>query len=103
MKQIIYEWVRNIVSYQLIVSIVINMIPQNEYIKYVRFFLGMLFLLITIQPVIRIFSLTETIDTRYAKQIWEREVKENTLEWNLEEWSEPGGKNEISKNGDKER
>lgn len=103
MKQIMYEWVRNIVSYQLIVSIVINMIPKNEYIKYVRFFLGMLFLLITIQPVFRLFSLTETMDTRYARQIWEREVKENDLEWNLEEWSETGGKKDISQNGNKER
>ena len=85
MKEILYEWIRNMVFYQLLISIIINLIPSNAYLKYIRFFLGMLFIVIAIQPVFRVFKLTETIDSAYIQKMLEQELEENSFSLSLKE------------------
>ena len=92
MKEVFYEWIRNIVFYQLLSSIILNMIPATTYQKYIRFFLGMLFLVITIQPVLELLQLTDNMDVNYVQEMLERELEENKLEFNMEE---AGGENEV--------
>lgn len=99
MKTAIYEWIKNIVFYQLVVSIVINMIPDNAYQKYVRFFLGMLFLVIVIQPIFQLMNMTESIDGRYMQEMWEKDLEENSIEFDMGERQKSDGKVENSKYG----
>lgn len=81
MKEILYDWVRNLVFYQILTSIIINMIPANVYEKYIRFFLGMLFIIIAMQPVLKTFRLADTLDVGYVHQMLEQEFQENKEEW----------------------
>lgn len=99
MKTAIYEWIKNIVFYQLVVSIVMNMIPDDVYQKYVRFFLGMLFLVIVIQPIFQIMNMTESIDGRYMQEMWEKDLEENSIEFDMGEWQGSDGKVENPKYG----
>lgn len=85
MKTAIYEWIKNIVFYQLLISIVMNMIPDNAYQKYVRFFLGMLFLVIVTQPVFQMMNMAESIDNRYMQEMWEKSLEENSIELDMGE------------------
>ncbi len=85
MKEMIYEWVRNLVFYQLITSIIINLIPGNAYVKYIRFFMGMLFVLIAIQPVLKVMRLADKIDVSYVHEMLEQEMEEQDFELYLEE------------------
>lgn len=85
MKEIFYDWIRNIVFYQLLSSIILNIIPGDKYQKYVRFFLGMLFLLISIRPVLEILQLTDDMDVSYVQQMLERDLEENKVEFDVEE------------------
>lgn len=85
MKEVIYEWVRNMVFYQLLVSIILNMIPNNTYQKYIRFFLGMLFIIIAIQPVLKGLQLMEKMDVHYVHEMMEQELNENSLEFHMED------------------
>lgn len=103
MKTAIYEWVKNIVFYQLIVSIIINMIPNDTYQKYIRFFLGMLFLVITIHPIFKMLNLTENIDHRYVQEMWKKELKEKCMEFDMGEWQKSDGKVENSQARNEER
>lgn len=84
MKEVFYEWIRNMVFYQLLVSIVMNMIPSETYQKYIRFFLGMLFIVIAVQPVLKILQLSEQMDIQYVQEMMERELKENESEFHME-------------------
>lgn len=99
MKTAIYEWIKNIVFYQLVVSIVINMIPDNAYQKYVHFFLGMLFLVIVIRPIFQLMNMTESIDGRYMQEMWEKDLEENSIEFDMGERQKSDGKVENSKYG----
>lgn len=99
MKDAVFEWIKMIVFYQLLVSIVVNMIPDTPYQKYIRFFLGLLFLLLVIRPVFRILNLSGQIDTRYMQEMWEKELEENSLEIDMGEWRQSDGEKENPKTG----
>jgi stage III sporulation protein AF len=85
MREMLYEWVRNIVFYQMITSIIINLIPSNAYVKYIRFFMGMLFVLIAIQPLLKVVRLAEKVDVSYVHEVLEQELEEQDFELYLEE------------------
>ena len=48
--------------FYLLEQTVLNLILGKIYEKYVRFYLGLLLVLLLLQPVLRIFRLTETLD-----------------------------------------
>lgn len=102
MKEVIYAWIRNMVFYQLLISIVMNLIPNDTYQKYIRFFLGMLFIVIAIQPVLQILHVSESMDLQYIQEMVEQELKENSLEFDMEGWQEPDGKSEEFDEGNEE-
>ena len=85
MKEVLYDWVRNLVFYQILISIVMNLIPQNVYVKYIRFFLGMLFIIIAMQPVLKAFRLAERMDVSYVQRMIEQELQEGEPEIDYEE------------------
>ena len=85
MKEVLYDWVRNLVFYQILISIVMNLIPQNVYVKYIRFFLGMLFIIIAMQPVLKAFRLAERMDVSYVHRMIEQELQEGEPEIDYEE------------------
>lgn len=102
MKAAIYEWIRNIVFYQLLISIVMNLLPDDVYKKYIRFFLGMLFLVIVMQPVFHVLDLSENMDISYYKKQWENELEENKLELDVREWQKSDGEMEDPENRNEE-
>ena len=90
------------VFYQLLISIVMNLIPNDTYQKYIRFFLGMLFIVIAIQPVFQILQVSESMDLQYIQEMMEQELEENSLEFDMEGWQEPDGKSEEPDEGNEE-
>ena len=58
----ILNMVRYVAVFYLLEQTVLNLLPGKIYEKYVRFYLGLLLVLLLLQPVLRIFRLTETLD-----------------------------------------
>lgn len=94
MKEVFYEWVRNLVFYQLLTTIIVHMIPDEIYQKYLRFYLGLLFVVIAIQPVFQILNLSQEMDMRYVQELWDREYEEQKKELNLKTEQEVSEKND---------
>ncbi len=74
MVAFIYEWIENIAFYLVILVAVMQMIPQNSYQKYIRFFAGMILILMLAGPIFRIFGMTELQNTEYENAM--REIEE---------------------------
>ncbi len=55
----IYEWIENLAFYMVIVAVGIQMIPDENYKKYIRFFAGMILILLLVEPIVRIFGMNE--------------------------------------------
>lgn len=46
----VYEWIKTIVFYMILITVVLNILPSGKYHKYVRFFSGMILILLVMQP-----------------------------------------------------
>lgn len=69
----IYEWMENIAFYLVILVAIMQMIPQSSYQKYIRFFAGMILILMLTGPILRIFGMTELQSTAYQDAMREIE------------------------------
>ena len=69
----IYEWMENIAFYLVILVAIMQMIPKNSYQKYIRFFAGMILILMLAGPILRIFGMTELQSTAYQSALQEIE------------------------------
>lgn len=59
------EWIRNIAVFFILLTTVMNLLPQNHYKKYVRFFLGLVLIVWMIHPVLGLFGLEDKMSSRY--------------------------------------
>lgn len=72
--QAILDMVRMIAVFYLLEQMVLQLIPGERYERYVRFYLGLLLILLLLQPVFQIFRLSEQLDQKVFLQ--EREMEE---------------------------
>ena len=70
----ILNMVRYVAVFYLLEQMVLNLLPGKLYERYVRFYLGLLLVLLLLQPVFRIFRLTEQIDGAALVYELEQEV-----------------------------
>ena len=61
----IYEWMKNIAFYLVIMVAVMQMIPKSNYQKYIRFFAGMILILMLAGPLLRIFGMMDFQSSEY--------------------------------------
>ncbi|TGY95426.1 hypothetical protein E5329_14760 [Petralouisia muris] len=54
--EIIYTWVKNIVCFYIFMNIIIHLLPRESYRKYVRFFSGMLLMILVATPVLSVLG-----------------------------------------------
>ena len=69
----IYDWMENIAFYLVIMVAVMQMIPKSSYQKYIRFFAGMILILMLAGPILKLFGMTELHNTEYQNAIQEIE------------------------------
>ncbi len=74
--QEILDMVRYVAVFYLLEQMVLNLLPGKIYEKYVRFYLGLLLVLLLLQPIFRIFRLTEKLDAKALIYELEQEVEE---------------------------
>lgn len=91
----IREWLSQIVCYLCLMTLMLYVIPDTGLKRYVRFFLGILFILVVLEPFEKIFGgetfliSFEQNSRKGLQQIYEsgREGLEDTLEsWNEENY-----------------
>jgi len=69
MLNYIYQWIENISFYLIIIVAVIQMMPDNSYKKYVRFFAGMILILMLCGPILKIFGMTSYQNIEYQNAL----------------------------------
>lgn len=54
--RVITEWIRTVLVFYFLMSIVLHLISTEQYKKFVRFFIGIVFALMLMQPVMRVLG-----------------------------------------------
>ena len=79
----LYDWVKNLAIFMILISLIRNLLPKSNYEKYVRLFTGMLAVLLVLQPFIKILGMQDSIDDLFSLDIYSQEMdamKENFLQ-----------------------
>ncbi len=69
----IFDWVKSIVFYLILLTVVTNLLPSKKYEKYVKLFTGMLMVIIVIKPITQVFSVDEIFDRNFLEMLGEGE------------------------------
>lgn len=81
MTEYLYQWLQNLSFYLIIVHMVIQLIPNNSYKKYIRFYTGLLLIVLLVAPILKLFGMEQGFkniynSVEYKQQI--REIEEST-------------------------
>jgi stage III sporulation protein AF len=70
------DWVRQIAVFYILMTVVQQLLPGKKYRKYVRLYLGVVFILLVISPVFSLTGLTESL-TAALNQVQEEIARED--------------------------
>lgn len=76
MFQYLYEWAQNLAFYMVLVTVALHAVPDSGYKKYIRFFTGMVLILMIVTPIFRIFGMDSQIVNFYKSREYEAKLKE---------------------------
>ena len=62
MISFIQDWVRNILIYLILITIIQSLLPQGQYVKYIKVFTGLILMIIVLMPVVSISGLDKKIN-----------------------------------------
>ena len=70
----IYEWIKNLVCYLIFTTMIGHMIPDKKYEKYLRLFVGMVFLLLLVSPLADLCGLEYQVTEAFARLTFQNEA-----------------------------
>lgn len=76
MFQYFYEWAQNLAFYMVLVTVVLHAVPDSGYKKYIRFFTGMVLILMILTPIFKIFGMDSQIVNFYQSREYEAKLRE---------------------------
>ena len=79
MFEFLYEWMQNLAYYLVLVTAFLHMIPGESYKKYVRFFTGIVLVIILIAPVFQLSGHMEKVNTILQTEELEEKLEEIKL------------------------
>lgn len=72
----IYEWIKNLCFYMILVSAFLKVLPGKEYDKYIQFFSGVVLILLLLTPILRLSGMEDSIFELYQSNEYKMEKKE---------------------------
>lgn len=76
MLEEIYGWIQNISVYLIVMAAVMHAIPGKDYGKYIRFFSGLVLILLLSTPLLKLAGMEGTFRTLYRGKEYELERRE---------------------------
>ena len=80
LKEELYLWIRNLAVFYIFFTAILNLVPDQKYEKYVRFFMGLLLIFMMSTPVFSILGkgpeLTKSFLDNFSKENREKELQE---------------------------
>ena len=67
---------QNLAFYMVLATVVLYAVPDSGYKKYIRFFTGMVLILMIITPIFRIFGMDSYVVNFYRSREYEEKIRE---------------------------
>ncbi len=72
----ICEWFGNIAVFLVVITAVMHAVPGKDYVKYIRFFSGLILILLLFTPVLKLFGMEERFREIYSGAEYEMRRRE---------------------------
>lgn len=79
MTEGIYSWIQSLACFFVLLSAVLNFLPDNSYKKYVQYYMGLLLLSVLLSPLLTLSGMKEQV-ALYAEEFWQ-ELEEGQEQW----------------------
>ena len=71
----IYDWIRDIIGYMVLMTAILNFLPDRKYVKYFRLFSGTLLILLIFRPAIEFTGLEEQTAGLFERITFQNDAK----------------------------
>lgn len=72
----LFEWIQNIAFYLILITAVLHIIPSTTYKNYIRFFTGLILILLLIQPILSLTKGDIALEQVYQNATYKQQKKE---------------------------
>lgn len=72
MKEL-YQWLQDLAVYLILVSAILQALPQESYQKYIWFFSGLVLIILLMTPLLRLTDMEDSFRSRVQEQNMEQE------------------------------
>lgn len=76
MFEFFYEWMKNIAFFTVLMTAVTHILPETDYRKYVRFYMGLLLVILLAAPVFRLFGSKNELEQLYQGSVYQKQMQE---------------------------
>ena len=84
--QAVYGWVKNIIYFMIFLAVVNNLLADSKYEKYIRFFAGMVLILLVVSPLTGKMRLDEQISSMFQSISLHNDASDLKSQlWNMDE------------------
>ena len=71
-----FGWIQDIAFYTLLMVVVLHVLPEKNQRKYLKFFMGIVLMILVMSPFLSALGLDRQLDEIYARQTYDRELQE---------------------------
>ncbi len=64
---VVYAWVKNVVCFYIFLTVILHLLPRDNYQKYVRLFSGMLLMILVFSPVLSLLKKEDALLQRISQ------------------------------------
>lgn len=65
------EWIQNIAVFLIVSAAVLHAVPGEDYRKYIRFFTGLILILLLAGPILEISGMARSFEVNYRRNLTE--------------------------------
>lgn len=78
MKEFLYGWIRDIAFYAILMTVILHLLPEEGQKKYVRFFMGIVLMLVVLSPLLSVAGLSGTLEQHLRRATYDEELQNFT-------------------------
>ena len=78
---VIYEWVRPIIYFSLFITILLQILPSDKYMKYIRFFVGLLMIVLVMSPLLNLFSKEDISEQIFDGEFYQEQEEKMDIDF----------------------
>lgn len=100
MKEALYNWIRYLAVFYILLTMILHLVPTEKYQRYVRLFMGLLLIAMLLTPILNFLGKGQEFATSFQKIYEKEEQNKMKLEMKAlqEKWLEKGCEQEIRQN-----